>query len=66
MYTLPLFALVRWVLKHVLMSYSLTMILVATPWPQKEWFPNLLPLLVEGPIQLPMFWSLLFQPHIHD
>ena len=40
------------------------MILVAPLWPQKEWFIDLLALLVEEPLELPMPWKLLVQPYM--
>ena len=39
------------------------MILLA-PQPQKEWFANLLSLLVDITLKLPMPWNLLVLPHI--
>ena len=33
-------------------------------WPEKEWFTDLLSLLVKEPFELPLLWNLLVQPHI--
>ena len=51
--------LIRQVLSIVMLSWNLTMILVAPLWPQEEWFANLLALLVEVPLELPIPWNLL-------
>jgi hypothetical protein len=40
------------------------MILIAPLWPEKPWYPDLLPLLVEPPVQLPLRSDLLKQPHM--
>ena len=50
-------------LNKIMMSGDLTMVLVV-PLLQKEWFPDLLSLLVEQPHQLPLFWNHLVLPHI--
>ena len=39
-------------------------LLVTLFWPQKEWFPDLLAILMEEPLKLSMLWNLLVQPHI--
>ncbi len=38
-------------------------ILVAPAWPNQEWFPDLLSLIVDTPLQLPQWEKLLKQPH---
>ena len=38
--------------------------LIAPFWPVREWFPDLLSLLSEPPIPLPLRWDLLRQPHV--
>ena len=47
-----------------MLSRNLSMILVAPQWPQKEWFSDLLALMVEVPLELSMLGNLLMQPHI--
>ena len=34
-------------------------------WPQRPWFPDLLHLVVDGPVALPQSRDLLSQPHFH-
>ena len=66
-YTFPLFALLRQVITQVLESEvleGLWLLLVAPLWPQKEWFVDLLDLLVTEPLELPRVWNLLVQSHI--
>ena len=36
---------------------------IALLWPQREWFPDLLELLLEPPLPLPERWDLLKRPH---
>ena len=38
--------------------------LIAPFWPQREWFSDLLELLLEPPLPLPERWDLLRQPHV--
>ena len=38
---------------------------VAPFWPQCPWFPDLLNLVVDGTVQLPLSPNLLRQPHFH-
>ena len=63
-YTFQPFALLRQVLSRVLVSTSLLLILVAPLWPQKEWFANLMSLLVDELLELSQIWNLLGQPHM--
>ena len=37
---------------------------MAPLWPQKEWFTDLLALLMAEPLELPRVWDLLVQPHV--
>ena len=53
------FALLRQVLQRVMLSVNLSLVLVASLWPQKEWFAYLMVLLMEEPLELPL---LLIQP----
>ena len=62
-YAFPPFAMVRQVLNKVRESEGLVMTLIAPFWPSKEWFPDLLSLLVEPPVVLPARVDLLRQPH---
>ena len=41
------------------------MTLVAQFWPQRPCFPNLLDMVVDGPVALPLCHDLLRQPHFH-
>ena len=66
-YTFPHFALLRQIITRVLESEvleGLWLLLVAPLWPQKEWFVDLLDLLVAEPLELPRVWNLLVQSHI--
>ena len=63
MYAFPPFAVLRLVINRVLMGSRVRMILIAPMWPQQEWYPDLLTLLVEEPIELPLWRNLLRQPH---
>ena len=63
-YTFPLFVLLRQVLSRVMLLTRLSLVVVAPCWPQKMWFAGLLSLLVEKPLELPLLWNLLVQPHI--
>ena len=38
---------------------------MAPYWPQRPWFPDLLDLVVDGPVALPQSRDLLRQPHFH-
>ena len=56
MYAFSLFALLHQVITRLLESGAV--------WPQKEWFADLLDLLVAKPLELPRVWNLLMQPHV--
>ena len=64
-YAFPPFPLIRKVLNKVRQTKRLHLTLIAPFWPQKEWFPDLLELLTEPPLQLPRRRDLLRQPHFH-
>ena len=50
------------VLRKLRSSSGVLMTLVAPFWPQRPWFPNLLDLVVDGPISLPVCRILLRSP----
>ena len=64
-YTFPPFGFFPWLLAKVCLSRGLEMTLLALLWPLKPWFPDLLELLVEVPVLLPLRKDLLKQPHFH-
>ena len=59
----PLFALIQRAINWMMMSSGLTVILVAPMWLHRKWLLNFLFLLVDNPLQLPLVWNLLVQPH---
>ena len=61
-YAFPPFAMVRQVINKVRKSTNCKMTLVAPWWPQREWFPDLVSLLVDKPRRLPLRQDLLTQP----
>ena len=63
-HTFPLFTLLRQVLLRLMLSWKISMILVAPLWPQRVWFPDLLSLLVKETFELPMLRNLLVQPYV--
>ena len=64
-YAFPPFNLIRPVLNKVRVSRDLEVTVIAPFWPQREWFPDLLELLVDVPLRLPERNDLLRQPHFH-
>ena len=64
-YAFPPFPLVRRVLNRLFRSRGTMMTLIAPFWPQREWFPDLLRVLVDVPRRLPLRKDLLRQPHVH-
>ena len=64
-YTFPPWSLILLVLKKLRLSSGVLMTLVAPVWPHRPWFPDLLDLVVDGPVQLPLSPDLLRQPHFH-
>ena len=63
-YAFPPFAMIPQVLRKLRESSGAVATLVALFWPQKEWFPDLLELLLELLLLLPERWDLLRQPHV--
>ena len=64
-YAFPPIAIIRRVLLKLRASRNCDLTLVAPFWPQREWFPDLLELLSDIPIELPKRQDLLRQPHFH-
>ena len=64
-YAFPPIAIIRRVLLKLRASRNCDLTLIAPFWPQREWFPDLLELLSEIPIELPKCRDLLRQPHFH-
>ena len=58
------FAMIPQVLVKLRSSLGTVLTLIALFWPQREWFPDLLDLLLEPPLPLPARWDLLCQPHV--
>ena len=64
-YTFPPIAIIRRVLLKLRASHNCDLTLIAPFWLQREWFPDLLELLSDIPIELPKRRDLLRQPHFH-
>ena len=64
-YAFPPFAIVHQVILKLRQSNNSSMTLIAPFWPQRAWFPDLLELLVEVPVALPLRVDLLKQPHFN-
>ena len=64
-YAFPPIAIIRRVLLKLRASHYCDLTLIAPFWPQREWFPDLLELLSDIPIELPKRQDLLRQPHFH-
>ena len=64
-YASPPIAIIRRVLLRLRASHHCDLTLIAPFWPQREWFPDLLELLSDIPIELPKRRDLLQQPHFH-
>ena len=64
-YAFPPIAIIRRVLLKLRASHHCDLTLIAPFWPQREWFPDLLELLSDIPIELPKCQDLLRQPHFH-
>ena len=64
-YAFPPWALIPAVLKKLRSSSGVLLTLIAPYWPQRPWFPELLDLVVDGPVALPLSRDLLRQPHFH-
>ena len=64
-YASPPIAIIKRVLLKLRASHHCNLTLIAPFWPQREWFPDLLELLSDIPIELPKRRDLLRQPHFH-
>ena len=64
-YAFSLYALIPAILKKLRSSSGVLLTIIAPCWPQRPWFPELLELVVDGPVALPLDKDLLSQPHIH-
>ena len=64
-YAFPPYALIPAILKKLRSSSGVLLMIIGPYWPQRPWFPELLELVVEGPVALPLDRDLLSQPHIH-
>ena len=64
-YAFPPITIIKRVLLKLRASHNCDLTLIAPSWPQREWFPDLLELLSDIPIELPKHRDLLRQPHFH-
>ena len=64
-YAFPPFNLVDRVVARVRETPNLSMTLIAPLWPEKSWFADLLLLLTQPPLALPLWDRHLRQPHFH-
>ena len=64
-YAFPPIAIIRRVTLILRASHNCDLTMIAPFWPQREWFPDLLDLLSDIPIELPKRRDLLRQPHFH-
>ena len=64
-YTFPPWSLIPAGLKKLRSSSGVLLTIVAPYWLQRPWFPDLLDLVVDGPVALPQSRDLLRQPHFH-
>ena len=64
-YAFPPWSLIPAVLKKLRSSSGVLLTIIAPYWPQRPWFPDLLDLVVNGPVALPLSHDLLHQPHFH-
>ena len=64
-YAFPPWSLLPAGLKNLRSSSGVLLTIVAPYWPQRQWFPDLLDLVVDGPVALPQFRDFLHQPHFH-
>ena len=62
-YAFPPFQVIRKVLNKLRSSKGAKLILIASFWPQMEWFPDLVELTINTPRRLPLRKDLLHQPH---
>ena len=64
-YAFPPWSLIPAGLKKLRSSSGVLLTIVAPYWPLRPWFPDLLDLVVDGPVALPQSRDLLRQPHFH-
>ena len=64
-YVFPPWSFIPAVLKKLRSSSGVLLTIIAPYWPQRPWFPDLLDLVVDGPVALPLSHDLLRQPHFH-
>ena len=64
-YAFPPIAIIGRVLLKLRSSKNCELTLITPFWPQRDWFPNILELLSDIPIELPKRRDLLRQPHFH-
>ena len=64
-YAFPPWSLMPAVLKKLWSSSGVLLTIIAPYWPQRPWFPDLLDLVVDGPVPLLLSRDLLRQPHFH-
>ena len=64
-YAFPPWSFIPAVLKKLWSSSGVLLTIVAPYWSQRPWFPDLLDLVVDGPVALPLSRDLLHQPHFH-
>ena len=64
-YAFPPFGFIPNVLAKIRQFRYLEVTLVSPYWPLKPWFPDILELLVDVPVLLPLRKDLLWQPHLH-
>ena len=64
-YAFPPWSLIPVVLKKLRLSSGVLLTIIAPYWPQRPWFLELLDLVVNGPVPLPLSRDLLRQPHFH-
>ena len=64
-YAFPPYALIPAVLKKLRSSSGVLMTIIAPYWPERPWFPELLELVVDSPVALPLDKDLLSQLHFH-
>ena len=62
LYAFPPYAIIRRVVNKIRESENCRMTLIAPWWPQREWFPDLVELLIDSPRALPLRRDLLLQP----
>ena len=64
-YAFPPWSQIPAVIKTLRLSSGVLLTIIAPYLPQRPWFPELLDLVVDGPVPLPLSRDLLRQPHFH-